>query len=536
MLRILCLILFLLTIFLTTTTNATAIWMGTKQGSGDYSQYHFALNADNVANPGDKIHNKSNINLNITAWDKPDNGNPANAFKMDEDYLILLYKPGFTCATDVGIFKMSLLPMRFTARARPSSPNQLNFLVTPQKSLLPATLDISKTNFFCNLESGTYSINIWSTNSNTYIAEGLSLPVNAEAGGSDPRLEHVGPGRDIICKNKVTEVMAHNLTKGESYRLWWDGHVREYAWIGQASDKTMLISLGGGDNFFKEDENNYLCLAKGTTIFRPDIAPGGQCSVAAGNAFLPFLYPKDQSKCETPSETTSCEVKIDSAQLNTDKKRVSIIGTNFPQDTLEYRGDLWDKTNNTNKEFPDITSSDSGSVNVPLGELAAGSYGFYFYRKDNNERISCSNLDNFVVDDKVVTGNEAAEAVANIQQRTCKPGEDKDCTSSSGEKCTYQGKPGIKTAIGCVPTEPGMLLNGLLRYVSGFAGGIALLLMVFGSFRMITSAGNAEALKNGREQFVSAIIGLLFVLFSVLLMQIIGVDILGLPGFTSGRS
>jgi hypothetical protein len=49
---------------------------------------------------------------------------------------------------------------------------------------------------------------------------------------------------------------------------------------------------------------------------------------------------------------------------------------------------------------------------------------------------------------------------------------------------------------------------------------------------MITSGGNAETLKKGREQFVSAVIGLLFVIFAVLLMQIVGVDILGLPGFS----
>jgi len=48
---------------------------------------------------------------------------------------------------------------------------------------------------------------------------------------------------------------------------------------------------------------------------------------------------------------------------------------------------------------------------------------------------------------------------------------------------------------------------------------------------MITSAGNPETLKGGQDRFAQALIGLLFVIFSVLLMQLIGVDILGIPGF-----
>ncbi|OGE45979.1 hypothetical protein A3B39_04215 [Candidatus Daviesbacteria bacterium RIFCSPLOWO2_01_FULL_37_10] len=65
----------------------------------------------------------------------------------------------------------------------------------------------------------------------------------------------------------------------------------------------------------------------------------------------------------------------------------------------------------------------------------------------------------------------------------------------------------------------------------GISGGIALLLMALGAFEMITSAGNPESLKAGQDRFTQAIIGLLFVIFSVLLLQLIGVDILEIPGF-----
>ncbi|KKQ13874.1 hypothetical protein A3E66_04920 [Candidatus Daviesbacteria bacterium RIFCSPHIGHO2_12_FULL_37_16] len=95
------------------------------------------------------------------------------------------------------------------------------------------------------------------------------------------------------------------------------------------------------------------------------------------------------------------------------------------------------------------------------------------------------------------------------------------------------GKPtGIMTAIGCIPTEPKALVEGIVRFVSLASGGIALLIMIFGAFRMITAVGNPDSIKAGRDQFISAIYGLLFIIFSVLLLQFIGVDILGIPGFT----
>lgn len=89
----------------------------------------------------------------------------------------------------------------------------------------------------------------------------------------------------------------------------------------------------------------------------------------------------------------------------------------------------------------------------------------------------------------------------------------------------------IKTALGCVPTEPTELIKKVIQLATGMAGGIALIMMSIGALRMIMSAGSAEALKEGQEQFKSAIIGLLFIIFSVLLLQIIGVDLLNIPNF-----
>jgi hypothetical protein len=102
---------------------------------------------------------------------------------------------------------------------------------------------------------------------------------------------------------------------------------------------------------------------------------------------------------------------------------------------------------------------------------------------------------------------------------------------SEAEVAITKNNVGILTAVGCVPTEPQALVNGFVRYGSLAMGGVALLMMIWASLRYITSLGSAEAINQARDQFFAALIGLLFIIMSVLLLQIIGYDILGIPGF-----
>jgi hypothetical protein len=62
------------------------------------------------------------------------------------------------------------------------------------------------------------------------------------------------------------------------------------------------------------------------------------------------------------------------------------------------------------------------------------------------------------------------------------------------------------------------------------AGGFALLLLLYGSFLLATSAGNPDQVQKAQDVIGSAVTGLLFIVFSVVILRIIGVDILGIPG------
>lgn len=103
-----------------------------------------------------------------------------------------------------------------------------------------------------------------------------------------------------------------------------------------------------------------------------------------------------------------------------------------------------------------------------------------------------------------------------------------DPTCSSGT--SYYGFSGVKTALGCLPTDPQYFINLATPWAIGIGAGIAFLLGVFGAVMIVLSAGNPEKMQAGKEMITSAIGGLILIIFSVFILRIIGVDILKLFG------
>lgn len=138
----------------------------------------------------------------------------------------------------------------------------------------------------------------------------------------------------------------------------------------------------------------------------------------------------------------------------------------------------------------------------------------------------------------------------------CNPGEfschGTSCCASQQE-CSVQGPSfatgnnpttgcdanSINTAIGCVPVlgnDGGTAFMGfILKWAVGIGGGIAFLLILYGGFMIMTSAGNPERLKAGQELLTSAISGLILLILSIFILKLIGIDILGLGAFGFGK-
>lgn len=100
------------------------------------------------------------------------------------------------------------------------------------------------------------------------------------------------------------------------------------------------------------------------------------------------------------------------------------------------------------------------------------------------------------------------------------------CTATSSGGCSQ-----VETAIGTIPTDPSGLVQTIFRILLGLSGGVAMLLIIAAGYEMMTSQGNPEKVKGARERLTSAIVGLLFIIFSLAILQIIGVEILQIPGF-----
>ncbi len=87
------------------------------------------------------------------------------------------------------------------------------------------------------------------------------------------------------------------------------------------------------------------------------------------------------------------------------------------------------------------------------------------------------------------------------------------------------------TAIGPIDTTPMGFVKSVFGILLSLAGVIALIIIIYSGYLLIMSQGNPEKIQGAKDSITSAIVGLLFMIFSIIIMQFIGVNILQLPGF-----
>ncbi len=98
------------------------------------------------------------------------------------------------------------------------------------------------------------------------------------------------------------------------------------------------------------------------------------------------------------------------------------------------------------------------------------------------------------------------------------------CIGETGDK-------GIWTAVGCIKSQPTQLIQALIKLGLGAAGGVTLLTILVGGFMLTVSEGQPKRVDQAKELIVASLTGLLFIIFSVTLLQFIGWSIFKIPGF-----
>lgn len=89
---------------------------------------------------------------------------------------------------------------------------------------------------------------------------------------------------------------------------------------------------------------------------------------------------------------------------------------------------------------------------------------------------------------------------------------------------------GIFTGMGCIGTNLAGITKTIFTLGIGLGGGATLLIIFYGAIMIQTSQGNPEKIKKGRQYINSALLGLMVLISSVLILQVIGADILQIPG------
>lgn len=99
------------------------------------------------------------------------------------------------------------------------------------------------------------------------------------------------------------------------------------------------------------------------------------------------------------------------------------------------------------------------------------------------------------------------------------------------------------TMIGCINTDlgsfqqegaAGSVVQTLLNLIFSVAGLIALIYFIYGSYLVLTSQADPEKLGEGRRVISGAIIGLIFSLLSVFIINLLASGVLKIPGFSGG--
>lgn len=149
------------------------------------------------------------------------------------------------------------------------------------------------------------------------------------------------------------------------------------------------------------------------------------------------------------------------------------------------------------------------------------------FSNGKNEAECCKQFPNscpqgFIPAENTETGQQNSNSPNGGGSLSCPSG-----TTLQNGLCVPQGGPtgglaNSKTLMG--------LLTEVLKYLLYLAGAIAVLFIVIGGFQYITSSGDEEQAEKGRKTLTNAIIGLVVVIMSYAIIQIITNAVTKTPG------
>ncbi len=89
----------------------------------------------------------------------------------------------------------------------------------------------------------------------------------------------------------------------------------------------------------------------------------------------------------------------------------------------------------------------------------------------------------------------------------------------------------LYTALGCVPVgDTTTFLVFVVKRALVLGGGFTFLLLIYSSFMYTTSKGDPKKVAAAKDTFTASLSGLLLIMFSALLLRVVGQSVLNIPG------
>lgn len=176
----------------------------------------------------------------------------------------------------------------------------------------------------------------------------------------------------------------------------------------------------------------------------------------------------------------------------------------------------------------DIFNKSSGTVSISFqvysSDIAVGPKTIYLEDQGSHQQFCPTQL----VNDggSIVIGTPGAGLPPTSFDLCQQAGAERN----SCDQC-LTGK-GIWSGVGCIPFSTGTgLVRSLITLGLGITGTIVVLMTLYAGFMFSTSQGDPKRVDEARGAMTSAIVGAFFIIFSVTILQFIGVTILRLPSF-----
>lgn len=253
------------------------------------------------------------------------------------------------------------------------------------------------------------------------------------------------------------------------------------------------------------------------------IESSNSCDISVEQAGFTDTYCIDADSGEMIISVSN--IFIDGALANNHKIHVS-----NSQDAFQYN------ENAVNGSIPDITFTpnqnrvgDSLTITVSDGEFFGNSGTLcsaeftLIQACDDEDRTQPTSDTTFSLCEQIPKDSEAFGRCAR-----CIAGQS---VEGSGTPAAPEVPKGIWTAVGCIQNDPQSIITVVIKVGMGIAGGVALLMILAASFTLSTSQGDAKKTAEGKEMVSSAVIGLIFIIMSITMLEFIGVKIFRIPGF-----